>query len=292
MIAQAQDEPNLSPNEYKLLSPEQSETYQNLIPQKQKTLFLAMTGKLDDFKYAMQQEMMNDFDKAERDATKLLNHAARTNNIPLIELLMDNLAFDEHKYTQYMVANAADKGSLDTIKYLVDRGIDVGTAPVNASRYGRKDVLQYLLPYISNDSKNNQVFDEIMANIIGGNQLDILKMFVEHFKLSQKDFYQAWLDHVADNKYYDMLEYLVELINGVPDYVLKRVVGDNELKVTEFLLSYGANPQKAIPIAIRKGNKDMINLLTKHGAKITQKLIDKMNTKKPIPPDMLQFLKP
>ena len=229
--------------------------------------------------------------------------AIRTGNIEIIELILDVGFTDVDLNNGWALRNTAQRGMLDVVKFLVERGSDV-------KKYGRAalyradarkhwDVIKYLRKLVYPDRKSAR-----------SGELEVVKLLVEHgAKPEARDGQAAglahsfghaevfvYLDNIPETKkaqrdlptkedyleeccYWKKWDYVLALIEGGADpnhlndlaFRASALYGSYDT-VKILLEKYGANVNASIGFALGEvawqGNFEMVKLLVENGADV------------------------
>ena len=158
-------------------------------------------------------------------------------------LIQEGVIFEPYK--NFMLYEAASRGCLDIVKYLVEHGADIHDGDYDticcASKYGHLEIVEYL---------------------------------VEH----GADIY-AWDDYplrwASYNGHFDVVKYLVEQGSNIHtghDFALREASSSGHLDVVKYLIEQGANihaqDDEALFSASKYGHLDVVKYLVEQGANI------------------------
>lgn len=200
----------------------------------------------------------------------LLENAISSNNIPMVELFLDDIIDPNIKlrYTFSPLENAIRNDNPDMVRILLDRGAD---------------------PDIRDGFRGNSLFE---LKYQGHNRLQIFKMLMDAgADLTVKNMYgNTLLHHYASINDYDMVDYLLHLgfdpnvknnIGGTP---LAVAINNKSFKVIKLLIDAGADPRISdkfgdTPFTILQKQSDKDRILSS----IYYEVLDILNSYENIP---------
>lgn len=183
---------------------------------------------------------------------------AARHGIKLVQFMIDKLDGPIHEES---VASAAEGGCLATVKFLVERGVSASPrALMNAAYRGHIDIIRYLLDRVVLD-------EDLLGRLVyllirDGYQSDVIRILERGIPPSSEYLYETAIDYdrVEVLKLYDRL--------GVqhPDNALERAALGGRYMATKYLLSMGdkADDELADDVLYR-GLINIAELLFKHG---------------------------
>jgi ankyrin repeat protein len=177
--------------------------------------------------------------------TALLN-AAASGNIEVLQYLED-VGADEVTNRMLLVVNAANRGHLGMVQYLIHSGVGIDSVPVQMDiirtvcHRGHLDVLQFLL-YNGLTIPISRYAQAALVECAKGGQVATLKLLVEEFDLDVNAFGPIALREAAAHGHVDMVAFLVEKGADLAQYgeeVVLLSARKRKINVAQYLIDVG-----------------------------------------------------
>jgi len=162
---------------------------------------------------------------------------------------------------------AVDKGDLNTVKDLLNRGaIKKNAALIHASSLGHIDIVEYLLNHGANVHANH---DDALIEAVQMNHINVVKLLIKYTANINTEDDEPLL-YACCNKNIELIEYLLNNGANIQDSFLIDAAEDGYFDVVKILLKYGANVHtkndKALLKAIKYNHLDIVKLLITYQA--------------------------
>ena len=194
----------------------------------------ARNGNLNVLKYFLEE-------KGIKPRSNLIKSSVESGHLDVVKYLLGDEVVDKegnvYKLKNGMkayqidgdaVSNAASKGNLDLVKYLVEKGAKIGFDAVSSAAFnGDLDLLEYLL------SKGAEIGDAVSI-AAENNNLDLVK-----YLLSKGAEIGDAVSNAAESGNLDLVEYLVEKGGKISDDAVLHAASIGNLDIIKYLLSKG-----------------------------------------------------
>lgn len=214
-----------------------------------------------------------------KDVNQALGIVAPENQVDMIKYLISRGATD----LNITLAIAARYNCVDTVDYLISQGADINRGLIGAGVGGHRDLAQKLLAQGASDrdfalalaAAYDQV--EMIEYLMTQGATDVNLAFREAAKAGRVNALQYLRDHGATDVNTALIaatesgstkgvEYIVGLAETNPNAAIVSAVRQNHLEILKILIKHGANVSQALNWAQLEGRCEMIDYLQSLGS--------------------------
>ncbi|AVG46771.1 ankyrin repeat protein [Acanthamoeba polyphaga mimivirus] len=167
------------------------------------------------------------------------------------------------KFEKSSLSYIISKNYIECFKYLINIGVAINTSKYNclldASYYGRLEIVKYLMPL----ENNKEIIFEALCQASFQNKIEVLKYLLGEIKIRFKSF--KYSSSSSKKKIINDFKHLCE------DLLFMNCRYGN-LQIVEYLISLGANvhahKNKSIRSACKYGHLNVVKFLVEKGANI------------------------
>ncbi|XP_062579472.1 putative ankyrin repeat protein RF_0381 [Saccostrea cucullata] len=216
--------------------------------------FAACVGNLDIFKLLIQSDHEVHVD------TTCLSTACKNGKISVVEYLIDKVDINKvDDNCPPALHSAASSGHLGIVEYLVEHSANVNLCDKNGHTP---------LFFASKSGHLETVGASCLSSVCGGGHLDVVEFLIDKIDVNKvNDICDPPLHCPCSEGHLNIVKYLVEyeaeiyLISFSNDSPLCCAVESGHFPVVEYLVEHGAVMSKAIEIATKRGQKDILDFM-------------------------------
>jgi len=182
---------------------------------------------------------------------------------------------NNNKLIKYLVEKGAEIGDLaktaainkniDLMKYLIDKGADIeGTTVDDLAYWGDLSLMKYLI-----DEKKVKFTDRILTQAAGSGNLELVKYLIKKVAKIESDTVR----YAADSGNFELVKYLVDEGGEIDEHAVSRAAKSGNQELVEYLVDrHGQIDDKALDNASKSGNLELVKYLVQKGAKIDKEI--------------------